>query len=173
MKKTSVRDILHEVGGEVGMFYHYFKSKDEIFELAIDSYLDQFISDCSEICRNDSGTFQETVNFLVALQYASIMTFKETWSDNCHWSIQNAIYKRTLDRLIPHVETLIKNSVYKNEMSFRVKELDLHDITLFLVYGISGVLQGSDERSEELTEKQGAIKNLVNKFFISKEANHI
>ena len=30
-ENTSVRMILNEVGGEVGMFYHYFKSKDALF----------------------------------------------------------------------------------------------------------------------------------------------
>ncbi len=167
-ENTSVRDILHEVGGEVGMFYHYFKSKDEIFELAVDYYLDQFIADCSEICKNDSGSFQESLNFLVALQYASIMTFKEAWSNDCHWSMQNAIYKRTLDRLIPHIEILIKKAMDRNEMSLKFKDLDLHDTALFLVYGISAVLQGSDDRKEEPSDKQGAIRNLIYHFFISK-----
>ena len=27
-EETSIRSILNDVGGEVGMFYHYFKSKD-------------------------------------------------------------------------------------------------------------------------------------------------
>ena len=33
-EKTSVRMILEKVGGEVGMFYHYFKSKEELFDVA-------------------------------------------------------------------------------------------------------------------------------------------
>ena len=172
-ENTSVRDILKEVGGEVGMFYHYFKSKDEVFELAIDYYLDEFISDCSEICRDDSVTFQESLNFLIALQYASIMTFKETWSSDCHWSIQNGIYRRTLERLIPHVEILITNAINKNEMSLKIKKLDIHDVTLFLVFGISGVLQGADDKNEELNKKQATIRSLVNRFFMLKESERM
>ena len=32
---TSVRMILQEVGGEIGMFYHYFSSKEELFDCAM------------------------------------------------------------------------------------------------------------------------------------------
>ena len=33
---TSVRKILGRVGGEVGMFYHYFASKEELFDVVVD-----------------------------------------------------------------------------------------------------------------------------------------
>lgn len=35
---TSVRMILDRVGGEVGMFYHYFKSKEELFQKVVDRF---------------------------------------------------------------------------------------------------------------------------------------
>ena len=35
---TSVRMILDRVGGEVGMFYHYFKSKEELFQQVVERF---------------------------------------------------------------------------------------------------------------------------------------
>ena len=35
---TSVRMILDKVHGEVGMFYHYFKSKEELFQKVVERF---------------------------------------------------------------------------------------------------------------------------------------
>ena len=36
---TSIRMILERVGGEVGMFYHYFQSKQEVFNKAFEVFM--------------------------------------------------------------------------------------------------------------------------------------
>ena len=42
---TSVRMILGRVGGEVGMFYHYFSSKEELFDIVVDRFFRQYALD--------------------------------------------------------------------------------------------------------------------------------
>lgn len=37
-EKTSVRSIVKEANGEIGMFYHHFASKEEIFEAVLEQY---------------------------------------------------------------------------------------------------------------------------------------
>ena len=37
---TSVRMIMNAVGGEIGLFYHYFKSKDELFDRVTERFFD-------------------------------------------------------------------------------------------------------------------------------------
>ena len=39
---TSVRMIMNEVGGEIGMFYHYFKSKDMLFDQVVESFFKKY-----------------------------------------------------------------------------------------------------------------------------------
>ena len=39
---TSVRMIMNEVGGEIGMFYHYFKSKDMLFEQVVERFFKNY-----------------------------------------------------------------------------------------------------------------------------------
>ena len=41
-EETSIRSILNDVGGEVGMFYHYFKSKDELFQVVVERFFHQY-----------------------------------------------------------------------------------------------------------------------------------
>lgn len=163
-EKTSVRDILNEVGGEVGMFYHYFKSKDEIFELSIAYFMERYASKCSTICESDTDSFLQSIDHLIAFQYESIKIYKDIWSEKIHWSMISAIYKKTVESIIPYVESLIKRAIDKNEISLHVEELNVHDLTLFLVYGISGVLHERpivEMSLEELSEKQRILRCLV------------
>jgi AcrR family transcriptional regulator len=163
-EKTSVRDILNEVGGEVGMFYHYFKSKDEIFELAVEYFMEQYTTECSTICKGDTVSFLQSLDNLIVFQYESIKTYKEIWSDKIHWSMLSAIYKKTVESIIPYVESLINKAVAQNEISIKAKESRIHDLTLFLVYGISGVLHEKPMAKislKELSEKQKSIQGLV------------
>ncbi len=163
-ENTSVRDILNEVGGEVGMFYHYFSSKDKIFELSIEYFMEQYASECSAICKSNTDSFLQSIDNWIAFQYESIKTYKEIWSGNLHWSMISAIYKKTVESIIPYVEDLINKAVERNEISIKAEELKVHDITLFLVYGISGVLHEKpivEISLEELSEKQKILQCLI------------
>ena len=39
---TSVRMIMEIVNGEIGMFYHYFKSKEELFDRVVEKFFDDY-----------------------------------------------------------------------------------------------------------------------------------
>jgi AcrR family transcriptional regulator len=171
-EKTSIRDILDEVGGEVGMFYHYFKSKDEIFELAVELFLNDYVADFSEISSYDSKSFQQRLDSLIILQSEAIIKYKNIWSDKIHWSMASAIYKKTLERLIPYVEVLISTATNNNEISLKTENINIHEITLFLIYGISGVLHEKPLAGltpTELMKKQQDIRNLIAQFLMIKE----
>ncbi|MCC0650441.1 TetR/AcrR family transcriptional regulator [Clostridioides sp. ZZV15-6598] len=43
--ETSIKDIYSEANGSFGMFYHYFKSKEEIFKVVMNRYTDLFIEE--------------------------------------------------------------------------------------------------------------------------------
>lgn len=161
---TSVRDILNAVGGEVGMFYHYFKSKDEIFELSIAYFMEQYASECSAICKSNTDSFLQSIDRLIAFQYETMKTYKAIWSGKIHWSMVSAIYKKTVESIIPYVEGLINKAAERNEISINPGALNIHEVTLFLVYGISGVLHEKPMVKislEELSEKQKSIQSLV------------
>jgi AcrR family transcriptional regulator len=163
-EKTSVRDILHEVGGEVGMFYHYFKSKDDIFEHAIVYFMEQHVSNCTVICQNHNESFLQGMEQLIAFQYESQKTYKETWSEKIHWSMLSAIYKKTMENIIPHVEKLVQQAVERKEIAIKAEEITVHEFTLFLVYGIGGVLHEkalAEMSLTELSHKQKTLRSLI------------
>ena len=58
-ENTSVKDIYMEANGSFGMFYHHFKSKDEIFTLAMDMLVNMFIGKLSDILLEDKIPYKQ------------------------------------------------------------------------------------------------------------------
>ena len=54
-ENTSVRKILSMVNGEVGMFYHYFASKEELFDVVTDRFFRQYAAE-----------FEEMINIIIS-----------------------------------------------------------------------------------------------------------
>jgi AcrR family transcriptional regulator len=130
-EQTSIRDILEAVGGEVGMFYHYFESKDEVFRLALEKYMDDFIGEVAALAGSDTS---DTVTGLIAAISRAILPYKNVWAGKLHWSVASAVHKKTLERLLPYVEQAVARIMRSSAL------LEIHDTSVFLLYGISGIL---------------------------------
>ena len=46
---VSVRDILREINGASGMFYYYFKSKEELYKATVQEFIDKTINEKKKI----------------------------------------------------------------------------------------------------------------------------
>ena len=103
---TSVRMIMDKVGGEIGMFYHYFKSKDMLF----DNVAEKFFRDCGNrfgemiaSCTDVRGFVDE---FLPA--YSAAMARFDRLKDNMHWTIQVSLNAKTILSMVPSAVIMIQ-----------------------------------------------------------------
>ena len=65
---TSVRMIMNEVGGEIGMFYHYFKSKDMLFDQVVESFFKKYREKFGEMlmtCKTKEDFVKKFINMLI------------------------------------------------------------------------------------------------------------
>ena len=67
---TSVRAIMKRVGAEVGLFYYYFDSKDDVFEYALDYFFEQYRKEFEKIAneakRQPLGALQHFFHYMIA-----------------------------------------------------------------------------------------------------------
>lgn len=110
---TSVRSILNEVGGEVGMFYHYFKSKEELFQVVVEHFFNQYKEHFYEMVKecNDKEDFVEK---LLTFYLHSMEQFSHI-SGNLHWTIVYSLSARTIMSLLPAIEEIITKIGYHPE----------------------------------------------------------
>ncbi len=109
-EKTSVRKILNQVNGEVGMFYHYFKSKEELFDIVADRFFRQYETDFRKMA-NDAETAEEFTDRFITMYEASMQEYGKIQAD-MHWTIRSALHERTVAALIPAAEELLRRFGY-------------------------------------------------------------
>ena len=149
---TSVRMILDKVGGEVGMFYHYFKSKNDLFQTVVEYFFKDYRNNFIKITENCNTKEQFVESFLIYYQ-ASMVKFS-TISPDLHWTIQCSLAARTIDELKPAIAQLIEKWETK-----RIEPLDI--IAGQIVYAISATLHSQSFEKMQIAEKKQALVDLI------------
>ena len=70
-ESVSVRDILNEVSGAPGMFYYYFKSKQDIYLATMEEYISENLERKCSLMEDKEMPFEERRRMKVKRQYYS------------------------------------------------------------------------------------------------------
>ena len=149
---TSVRMIMDEVGGEIGMFYHYFRSKDALFDAVAQYFFDQFRARFSAIMESCTSV-EDLLDAFVPL-YAQSMNRFEKLRSNMHWTIQYAMHGKTVAEMVPDVSSLIRR--LKPEVR---DSADL--LAAQLVYGISGTIHAKEFAAMDEAQKKECLTAFI------------
>ena len=112
-EKTSVRMILDKVNGEVGMFYHYFSSKEELFDIVADRFFRGYAEDFGRLAEDVQSLESFISSFLE--QYEATMKQYRQIEGNMHWTVRSALHERTIVSLVPAVQTLLEKYGYQGK----------------------------------------------------------
>lgn len=152
-EKTSIRMIIQEVGGEVGMFYHYFKSKYELFDFVTARYLEKYVEQYKLIAESKDKNIIEQL-FLMGelLKKTSLEYAKLHKEQRMHWTVQYALHDRTLKCMEPYMAIVLQRGidegVAQNPLGFEIETL-----ASCVIHGIDGILHrknGIDMADEEI-----------------------
>ena len=92
-EKVSVRDILAEVNGAPGMFYYYFKSKEDIFLACMETYFDDKLKNKLDILQNKEIDYEERIKILRELIVKDIGQFTKKYNFSLNNSITDNSYR--------------------------------------------------------------------------------
>jgi AcrR family transcriptional regulator len=144
--------VLKEVDGEVGMFYHYFKSKHELFDEVVQYYMDKYVENYRIIAEDVNKSFIDQLGDMAELlkkastEYTLLM--KE---QNMHWTVQHALHERTLKSLEPYMTLILKKGI-EDGIAHNVLELDIDTLSSCIIHGIDGILHVHD--ATEITNEK-------------------
>lgn len=65
-REVSVNDIAKAVGITKGGFYHYFKSKDELFSQVVEDFMSRYMQLFLSIFKDETMNFKQKLDFIVA-----------------------------------------------------------------------------------------------------------
>jgi len=84
---TGIREIMKEVGADVGAFYYYYKSKDELFEDVLDNFFAPYKEDFERITvEAENRPYRALLRFLNMLSKAqkhSEKNMREKFTARC------------------------------------------------------------------------------------------
>ena len=171
-ENVSVRDILSEVNGAPGMFYYYFKSKEDIFLACMECYFSERLKVKVDILKNKEIAYEVRIKTLRELIVNDINQFAQRFdfsadnsiTDNSYrlWELMHYIghfVEAYADFIIEGVETQkIKNCI-------GVTKENARNIAVFILYGATGTIYNDSINGiKEVNNPDGAF-DIISEIF--------
>ena len=144
---VSVRDILNVVDGAPGMFYYYFKSKQDIYIAAMEQYITQRLERKCKIIEDETVPFDEKLPIFRSMVEEDIQGYMERFAPQADTSISDTSYKlydlvHMLGRMVVPYSKFILQDIRENRLNnrFHITEENVEAFATFVLYGAWGVI---------------------------------
>ena len=157
---TSVRSIMNQAGGEVGLFYYYFENKDAVFDAVLDLVFDHYQKDFTRIVehgrRNPCRLMEEF------FEYMELETkeFREKYAAQMHRTVRWAIREHTMEIIEPFLRQIV---AIQSEYYGISPAVEANVAALFLTYGVGSSILHEDTNNyvNQRTEVKRGISLLM------------
>ena len=141
---VTIRAVQREVGCEVGLFYYYFKSKDEIFEVMFDRFEEGWEKSFEKAVENaEIEPFDAAKKLFEVIKAAQNKLEKES-RGVMHWSVKMALQGRIARAAEPYFEKIIETI---KEFGGVRTEISVKELSRLVALGIGGLLLDGDRIS--------------------------
>ena len=137
---ASIRGIMQEVGGEVGLFYYYYKTKDDLFTDVLDHFFESYRKDFEALAvEAKEKPYQALLRYFSYIK-REVRAFRAKYEGNMHRTVRWAIREQTLTVIEPYLEDIIRTL-----MTFGAKpKMEPHTMAIFLAHGVGSCILHED-----------------------------
>lgn len=157
---TSVRSIMRAAGGEVGLFYYYFKSKDEVFDAVVKRFIEGYVPRIEEMLERDAREpYRMMTDFFEFVEYESA-AYRAGKGRNLHWTVHMAIREYAQEMLTPYMRRIIESYI---AYGLAEPAIDVDVLAMVLMRGVGGIFLADDidARSHEDAQIRRAVGLLM------------
>lgn len=143
-EETSVRMIQEEANVVTGSFYHFFPSKELLFEEVIERFLVGYSERINEILENEELDIAECMEaFLKEMQNSASVYYEVLQGDKLHWTIQHALHNKTIETIVASVQVKLEKTISEGKI---ISRLDANTGTLaaILIKGIEAIVHSDN-----------------------------
>ena len=162
---TGVRDILQVSGVSTGSFYHFFSSKENIFEAVIERYLQGYTDRIGSIFTDEKKPFSQRIGlFFEELKKTSDGYYHKLQGYHMHESMQLLLHEKTLRRIHPYIRDALDTGIRNGSIRCRM-ETDAATLATILIRGVEGILLSADLSSaakKDIKKLEKTIGDYVN-----------
>src|SRR5579859_4712264 len=141
-ERTSIQDILEELGASRGAFYHYFDSKQALLEAVIDRMVEAGLASVEPIVEDPSlAAAAKLVRVFSAIgrwktdRIDLIQAFLDVWLSDDHAVVREKFRRRLVARFVPTLSKIVRQGI--EEGTFHVVSPD--DTAVVLMFFIQGM----------------------------------
>lgn len=158
---TSVRMILEEANVVTGSFYHFFKSKEDLFEKAVERFLNLYKEQFVAIAADDTRSIFEQMDSLMELLGHNMQLYLgKLQANQLHWTVRYALHKCTLQALLPSVEMLVKRALESGDAR-NLMGLDIHTLSVLILQGIEGIIHAEPLENADNEDMSRIRENVI------------
>ena len=143
---ASVKMIIEEADVVTGSFYHFFPSKEALFEEVVKQFLLGYTERIGNILSNESLTFDQVINaFLNELQSSTRIYYEVLQGDNLHWTIQAALNALICKTMTDSLAVYFARMKSEGKIEYLI---DADDATLAQIFfrGSEAIIHSSGEK---------------------------
>ena len=158
-ENTSVKDIYTEADGSFGMFYHHFKSKDEIFEASMDRLVCSFIEKISDVLLDEKKPFEKRYSMAME-HYIGLLQGRDKVSGFERGELDVSVFSKlslkVLNKSVYPIQTFLEEGSRKGIVHVE----DIHQAAVFVVYGIYGIIREEGLQESNLKNATSLLSKL-------------
>ena len=122
-ERTTVKMILEEARVVTGSFYHFFPSKEMLFEDVVERFLIQYERRIRAVLENESLSVNQIIEgILREMSQSAEAYYNVLEGDRLHWTIQSALHERTLTAMIEPLSNALARLKECGEIKTKVVE---------------------------------------------------
>lgn len=157
---TSVKMILEEADVVTGSFYHFFTSKENLFESVVERFLQNYTEKVCSILGDDSLTLDTQLHlFMLEIQNASKTYYDVLQGNRLHWTIEHALHNKTMEALVLPLSELLNRQMEKGVIESRI-HVDTVTLAAILIKGMEAIFHENMENRPENFTSDAAESNI-------------
>ena len=163
-EKTSVKMILDEAGIVTGSFYHFFPSKEALFEAVVDEFLKGYTLRVKTILEDDTLDIEQIIEGFYK-EFAHIMDiyFNVLQADNLHWSVKRALHDMTIEAMIEPMKHALRR-LSENGSIKRKLDVDDESLARILIKGSEALIHSKEFEKDKKTATK-KLRNILKEFW--------
>lgn len=137
---TGIRAVMDRVGADVGVFYYYFNTKDDLFNDVLDRILEPYKPNFERLVEEAKAEPVKGLFGLFDYLQEAANDFRTKYGENLHRSVRWSIRDHALETIEPYTEEIVSMIVEKGAKPV----MDIHTSAIYLAHAIGSCMLSED-----------------------------
>ena len=151
---TSMRNIADGAGCAVGLAYHYFETKDEMFARTLDYFFAPHEQKMQVLTAQKDKDLYALLEDCFSYMVKQISAFRKNWPEELHWTVRQALRERALKLLEASMREILNGDAVDGIWL----ALPVEDAAVLLGQGVGSLLLRDGEEQGHSPSREGSSK---------------